>query len=34
MEKQGFYIQESIVYKDSTSGKEWFIYSFKVEKDM
>ena len=34
MEKQGFYIQESVVYRDSTSSKEWLIYSFKVEKDM
>lgn len=32
MEKQGFYIQDSVVYKDSTSNKEWLIYSFKVEK--
>ncbi len=34
MAKQGFYIQDSIVYKDSTSSKEWLIYSFKVKKDM
>ena len=32
MEKQGFYIQDSVVYKDSTSNKEWLIYSFKVAK--
>lgn len=32
MEKQGFYIQDSVVYKDSTSNKEWLIYSFKVKQ--
>ena len=32
MEKQEFYIQDSVVYKDSTSNKEWLIYSFKVAK--
>lgn len=32
MKKQGFYIQDSVVYKDSTSNKEWLIYSFKVAK--
>ena len=29
MEKQGFFIQDSVVYKDTTSNKEWLIYSFK-----
>lgn len=32
MKNQGFYIQDSFVYKDETSNKEWLIYSFKVSK--
>lgn len=31
MQKQGFYIQDSVVYKDTTSNKEWLIYSFKIK---
>ena len=33
MHSQGFYIQDSVVYKDSVSKKEWLIYSFKVDKN-
>lgn len=29
MQSQGFVIQDSIIYKDITSKKEWLIYSFK-----
>lgn len=29
MQNQGFFIQDSVVYKDTTSKKEWLIYSFK-----
>ena len=32
MERHGFYIQDSVVYKDSISDKEWLIYSFKVDE--
>lgn len=28
MQNQGFFIQDSVVYKDATSNKEWLIYSF------
>lgn len=31
MQNQGFFIQDSVVYKDTTSNKEWLIYSFKVK---
>jgi len=31
MQNQGFFIQDSVVYKDITSNKEWLIYSFKVK---
>lgn len=30
MKNQGFFIQDSVVYKDTTSNKEWLIYSFKI----
>ena len=29
MQNQGLYIEDSIVYKDPVSNKEWLIYSFK-----
>lgn len=32
IQSQGFCIQDSVVYKDSTSSKEWLIYGLKVEK--
>lgn len=32
MEKQGFYIQDSTIYKDITTNKEWLLYSFKVKE--
>lgn len=32
MKKQGFIIQDNIVYNDPTSNKEWLIYSFTVNK--
>lgn len=31
MQNQGFFIQDSVVYKDTTSNKEWLIYSFSVK---
>lgn len=31
MQNQGFFIQDSIIYKDTTSNKEWLIYSFKIK---
>ena len=30
MQNQGFFIQDSVVYKDTTSNKEWLIYSFRI----
>lgn len=33
MQNQGFCIQDSIVYKDTTSNKEWLIYSFKINNN-
>ena len=29
MQQQGFIIHDSTIYKDTTSNKEWLIYSFK-----
>ncbi len=31
MQNQGFFVQDSVVYKDTTSNKEWLIYSFSVK---
>lgn len=31
MQKQGFFIQDSVIYKDTSSNKEWLIYSFKIK---
>lgn len=31
MQNQGFFIQDSVVYKDTTSNKEWLIYSFGIK---
>ena len=33
MKKQGFNIEDNIIYKDPTSNKEWLIYSFNIKTD-